>query len=201
MHLPRMAANDRAGTPPAPIALVDSDRTMLAGSAGTLRIRPHDQVTLKLAMLYEGQCAGLGATRAAAKFGYTRQGYYRLLHRFHDLGTRAFFQRSGPKTNYRRREEIIRVVVRHRFQNLEASGPELVRRLRDSGFRISARSVERILTEYGLRQRAHSKTRAKAHRRPSVRLSLLPRVADIGTERSVGLGQLESAANSPSFAR
>ena len=48
----------------------------LSGPKGSLPIRKDDQITLKLAMLFEGQCEGLGLIKAAEKFGYTRQRYY-----------------------------------------------------------------------------------------------------------------------------
>jgi hypothetical protein len=41
----------------------------LSGPKGFLPVREDDEITLKLAMLYEGQCEGLGPTKAAEKFG------------------------------------------------------------------------------------------------------------------------------------
>jgi len=44
----------------------------LIGSAGDLAVaQEDDEILLKLAMLIEGECEGLGATAAAAKYGYT----------------------------------------------------------------------------------------------------------------------------------
>ena len=61
----------------------------LSGPKGSLPIRKDDQITLKLAMLFEGQCEGLGPIKAAEKFGYTRQRYYQILHRFIDQGAKG----------------------------------------------------------------------------------------------------------------
>jgi hypothetical protein len=119
-------------------------------------------------MLYEGQCGGLGAAGAAARFGYTRQGYYKILHQFRDQGASAFFNRPGPKSNYRRGEEVVRAVIGHRFQHPEAPTAELISDLRASGMQVSKRSAERIISEYGLQRRAYPKTRATARRTPSV---------------------------------
>ena len=44
-----------------------SDHAQLTGPAGSLPVSLHDDITLKLAMLYEGRCEGLGPSKAAAK--------------------------------------------------------------------------------------------------------------------------------------
>jgi hypothetical protein len=40
-------------------------------------------------MLFEGQCEGLGPTRAARRFGYTKQRYFQLLEDFEAHGALA----------------------------------------------------------------------------------------------------------------
>ena len=45
---------------------------MLAGPIGSIPLRDDDEITTKLAMLFEGQCEGLGPSKAAEKFGMTR---------------------------------------------------------------------------------------------------------------------------------
>jgi hypothetical protein len=98
----------------------------LVGTAGSLAILPDDDITPKLAMIFEGECDGLGPATAAAKFGYTRQRYYQLLHQFQTQGARGLQnQRTGPKTNYRRTDEVVRQVIRHQFLDRQAS-PEVI---------------------------------------------------------------------------
>jgi hypothetical protein len=59
------------------------------------------EITRKLAMLFEGQCEGLGPTLAAHKFGFTKQRYFQLLKQFEALGALALQSKArGPKTNY-----------------------------------------------------------------------------------------------------
>ena len=41
----------------------------LVGASGRLPVQEDDEVTRKLSMLIEGECDGLGPTRAAKKFG------------------------------------------------------------------------------------------------------------------------------------
>ena len=68
------------------ISFTDPNQPQLTGSTGSLLVIPDDEITLKLAMLYEGQCQGLGPTKAAIKFGYTKGRYFQLLHLYQQLG-------------------------------------------------------------------------------------------------------------------
>src|SRR5271165_3005293 len=52
----------------------------LVGHSGSILLPDDDEITRKLAMLFEGQCEGLGPTQAARKFGYTKQRYFQLLN-------------------------------------------------------------------------------------------------------------------------
>ena len=51
-------------------------RIFLTGSKGSIPLKEDDEITFKLAMLFEGECEGIGPTRTAEKFGYTRQRYH-----------------------------------------------------------------------------------------------------------------------------
>ena len=75
----------------------------LVGHSGSILLPDDDEITRKLAMLFEGQCEGLGPTQAARKFGYTKQRYFQLLEQFETQGALALQSKArGPKTNYRR---------------------------------------------------------------------------------------------------
>jgi transposase len=130
------------------------DHFVLEGSAGALPVAPDDEITLKLAMLLEGQCEGLGPSRAARKYHYTRQRYFQLLRRFQQCGADGLKnQKRGPKTNYRRTDEVVRQVIRHLFLDPDASSEVIVQKIRQCGMPLSNRSVERILHEYGLQKK------------------------------------------------
>ena len=58
---------------------IEGDKRFLSGSQGFIALRDDDEITVKLAMLFEGECEGMGAAKAANKFGYTRQRYHQLL--------------------------------------------------------------------------------------------------------------------------
>src|SRR5580704_11029248 len=61
----------------------------LVGHSGSILLPDDDEITRKLAMLFEGQCEGLGPTQAARKFGYTKQRYFQLLEHFEAQGALA----------------------------------------------------------------------------------------------------------------
>src|SRR3954452_16811614 len=125
----------------------------IVGPAGELLVPAGDEITPRLLMLLEGQCEGLGAARAAAKHGLTRQRYYQLLKLFQEQGVEALqTQRRGPKTNYVRTDEVERQVIRHRFLDPDASVDVIAQELRQAGLAISTRSVEPVVEEYGLQK-------------------------------------------------
>ena len=134
--------------------MFNPDAAQLQGPEGTLAVLPEDEITRKLMMLCEGQCQGLGATAAATKYGYCRQRYHQILNAFLERGALALqSQKRGPKTNYRRTDELVRQVIRHRFLDPDASATVIAQKLRQTGFEISQRSVERTLQEYGLQKK------------------------------------------------
>lgn len=132
----------------------DAKSQQLVGNHGSLPLSEEDPVTLKLAMLIEGQCEGLGPCEAARKYGYTKQRYFQLLHAYEELGSDALVSKKpGPKRNYRRTDELVRQVIRHRFLDPQASAEVIAQKLRQTDFTISIRSVERIIAEYGLQKK------------------------------------------------
>ena len=62
-------------------------------------------------------------------------------------------QKRGPKTNYRRTGELVRQVIRHRFLDPDASPDVIAQKLKQTGFVISTRSVERVIKEFGLQKK------------------------------------------------
>jgi transposase len=129
----------------------------LIGSKGSLPVSQRDEISLKLMMLVEGECEGLGPTKAARKFGFSKQRYYQLRDAYRREGAEALqSKRRGPKSNYRRTDELVRQVIRHRFLDPEVSPDVIAQKLRQTGFEISTRSVERVIAEYGLQKKTLS---------------------------------------------
>ncbi|MCP4410138.1 MAG: hypothetical protein GY807_20825 [Gammaproteobacteria bacterium] len=135
----------------------DFDNLSLVGSAGSLDVLNDDEITRKLAMLIEGDCEGLGPAQAAKKYQFSRQRYFQLRTAFREQGALALLsQKRGPKHNYRRTDEVIRQVIRHRFLDPDASAEVIAQKLRQCGLNISTRSVERIIEQFGLQKKTPS---------------------------------------------
>ena len=127
---------------------IESDAWFLSGPKGSIPVMEHDEVTLKLGMIFEGECEGLGPANAAEKFGFTRQRYYQILRQFKMEGAEALKSRKrGPKGNYRRTDEVIREIIRHRFLDPEISPEVIAQKLIQCGKTIATRSVERVISE------------------------------------------------------
>jgi transposase len=135
----------------------DHQAQQLVGEYGMLPVAEQDEVTRKLAMLIEGECEGLGRSEAARKYGYTRQRYAQLLYAYQEQGSAALCSKPrGPKRNYRRTDELVRQVIRHRFLDPDASAEVIAQKLRQTEFSISTRSVERVIADYGLQKKTLS---------------------------------------------
>ena len=129
----------------------------LYGPKGSLPVREDDEITFKLAMLFEGKCEGHGPIKAAEKFGYTRQRYYQILHQFMDQGASGLKRlKSGPKRNYRRTDEVVRQIIRYRFLDPNMSPEVIAQKLNQNGYLIAIRSVERVISGYGLQKKTAS---------------------------------------------
>ena len=133
---------------------IKNERYFLAGPAGQLEVPSSDEITLKLAMLYEGECTDLGPLAAARKFGYSKPRYFQLRHLYAHQGATALQSRPrGPKSNYRRSEAIVRQIIRHRFLAPDASSAVIAQKLKQTQHPISIRSVERVVADYGLQKK------------------------------------------------
>jgi len=133
---------------------IKGHKCFLIGPKGFIQIRDDDEIALKLGMLFEGECEGIGAAKAAEKFGYTRQRYHQLLQQFKNEGAAALKnKRRGPRGNYRRTEEVVRQIIRHRFLDPQVSAEVIAQKLVQCGFSIAIRSVKRVISEYGLQKK------------------------------------------------
>jgi len=141
---------------------IDKEILFLEGPKGSIPIKEGDEITLRLAMLFEGECEGIGATKAADKFGLTRQRYHQLLQQFKRDGAEALRSRKrGPKSNYRRTDEVVRQIIRHRFLDPQMSPEVIAQKLAQCGYPIAVRSVERVVSDYGLQKKTLSMSSAR----------------------------------------
>lgn len=126
----------------------------IKGLFGELQIDSSDKLSLKLAMLFEGACLSKRPTEVAAKYGYTKQRYYQILNDFNQGGSDAITdKKKGPKKNYIRTESIVNQIMRHKFLDPDSSAEVIAQKITQAGTKISSRSVERTITEYGLQKK------------------------------------------------
>jgi hypothetical protein len=131
-----------------------NDQLSFSGPGGSLTFPLDDEISRRLAMLFTGECEGLGATQAAKQFQFSRQRYYQLRQLYLQHGALGLAPETpGPKTDYRRTEQIIRLVIRSRFLDPDASAEVIAQKLRQDLHAISQRSVERIIADYGLQKK------------------------------------------------
>ena len=132
----------------------DAQARAIVGDHGSLTVVEDEEIYRKLAMLIEGECEGVGPVKAANKYGLTKQRYFQLRAAYQKDGAIALLSKPrGPKTNYRRTDELQRQVIRHRFLDPDASADVIAQKLRQTGFVISTRSVERVIADYGLQKK------------------------------------------------
>ena len=126
----------------------------LVGPSGQLPVGAADQLARRFLMLLEGECLQDPILNVAQKYGFSRQRYYQLLEAYKQGGLLALEpQKTGPKTNYRRTDPVVRQVLRYCFLDPEASPAVLTQKLRQTHFPISLRSVQRIIADYGLQKK------------------------------------------------
>lgn len=142
------------------------DLITIEGPKGSLSISANDNLSRKLAMLFEHKCLGVTANEAAKKYGYSRARYFQIQAAFEKGGSEALLEKKrGPKKNYVRTEEINKQIMRHRFLDPDASAAVIAQKLRQNGYKVSIRSVERTITELGLQKKTPlSKSREKVKR-------------------------------------
>ena len=142
---------------------VNSNIILLKGPAGFIEINKDDRIGLKLAMLFENQCLGIKAKEAARKYGFSRPRFYQIKNDFELGGSDALREKKkGPSKNYKRTESTINQIIRLRFLDPDASVQVITQQLKQMGYEISQRSVERTITEYGIQKKTPSIESAKA---------------------------------------
>ena len=126
----------------------------IEGPVGTLPIKCEDKVARKLAMLFEGKCLELGPTKAAKKYGYSKQRFFQVLKAFVKDGSKALApKKTGPKENFVRTENVVTQIIRHRFLDPDAKAEVIAQKMQQTGIKVSQRTVERTITEYGLQKK------------------------------------------------
>jgi hypothetical protein len=124
-------------------------------------IEQNDSLAIKLAMLIEGHST-IGVQDSIKKYGYTEQRYYQLLEKYHQEGSQGLIdKKTGSSKKPVRTEEVINQIIRLRYLDPLASTSVLSQKLNQIGYKISKRSVERTITEFGLKKNSCSEPRKR----------------------------------------
>jgi hypothetical protein len=116
-------------------------------------IDDQDTLAMKFAMLIEGQCT-IGVKAAIQKYGYTEQRYYQLLKDYQQGGSQALIDKKpGSDKQPVRTGDTVNQIIRLRFLDPFASAGVISQKLSQIGYKVSKRSVERTITEYGLQKK------------------------------------------------
>jgi len=116
-------------------------------------IQEQDKTSLKFAMLFEAHCT-IGPKEAIKKYGYTLQWYYKLLKRFNKEGSAGLIcKKKGPLRKHVRTQEITNQIIRLRFLDPDSGADVIAQKMKQNGYTVSVRSVERTITEYGLQKK------------------------------------------------
>src|SRR5437870_2391954 len=143
----------------------DPKTHQVIGPAGALPVAASDPQAARFLVLLEGECLESNITAVAQHYGFSRPRYYQLLEDYKTGGLPALEpQKTGPKSNYRRTDQAVRQVLRYRFLDPNASPEVITQKLCQTHFRISLRSVHRIIADYGLQKKT---LRTEPQKRPS----------------------------------
>jgi len=127
----------------------------------SLTVSPKDPVAWKLLMLFEAASSTHTSERIediAHKYGYTREHFYVIKKAFEKEGSKGLIDKpQGPKRNYRLTKDTEKQIIRHRFLDPEASSEVITQKMQQAGYKISQRSVERAINEWGLQKKGYIK--------------------------------------------
>ena len=119
-------------------------------------IDENDSLAMKMAMLIEGH-ATIGVQAAIGKYGYTEQRYYQLLKAYQQDGAKELIdKKTGSEKQPVRTKEAVNQIIRLRFLDPFSSAGVISQKLKQVGHKVSTRSVERTITEYGLQKKRMS---------------------------------------------
>lgn len=127
------------------------DKKELRGPGGVLPLRDGDLLGRDLLLLITGETSGRPLEEVLAEFGCSRSAYYEKLRRFRESGTEGLIRRRpGPRKPWRRTHELEIRIVQARLADPERPAAEIAEELNREGLKVSVRSVERTLSEFGL---------------------------------------------------
>jgi len=129
-------------------------KIMIKGLKGKdFSIDSNDSLAMKFAMLFEAHTT-IGVQAAIVKYGYSEQRLYQLLKAYEQGGAQALIdKKTGSQKQPVRTKEVVNQIIRLRFLDPFASVEVISQKLKQLGYHVSIRSVERTITEFGLQKK------------------------------------------------
>jgi transposase len=116
-----------------------------------LPIKPRDRAALDLAMLIAGETSGRPLDEILAEFQRSRSTYFEKLRLFRERGLAGLLPRpTGPRQPWRRPLSVVAQIVMCRLRDPGRSAEAIAAELAQRQVRVSVRSIERTLSEFGL---------------------------------------------------
>jgi len=116
-----------------------------------LPIKPGDRAALDLAMLIAGETSGRPLDEILSEFRRSRSTYFEKLRLFREHGLAGLLPRPpGPRQPWRRSLTVVAQIVNCRLRDPSRSADAIATELAHQNLRVSVRSIERTLSEFGL---------------------------------------------------
>ncbi len=130
------------------------NKVIVSGPKGEICITNDDKIAYRFIMLIEEACESKSALEIAKKYGFSLSRFKQIKKDYKEGGAEKLsLQKTGPKTNYRRTENIEKKVIHLRYLDNEMSPEVIKQRLEQDGYAISVRSINRIIENYGLQKK------------------------------------------------
>jgi len=123
----------------------------------SFEINEKDKLGMKFGMLIEGHLYGVDY--AIEKYGYSEQRYYQLLKDYKENGAKVLIDKKrGSFKKPVRDKDVINQIIRLRFLDPLSSAEVIAQKINQIGYKVSVRSVERTITEFGLQKKLIAST-------------------------------------------
>ena len=131
------------------------------GNGKKFEIKENDTPSIKFIMLIEGETK-IGRKAACEKYHFSEPRYFQLLRNYKENGFSALINKKrGSEKKPVRTKEVIKKIINLRYLDPFASPQVIAQKIKQEGYRVSVRSVERTITEYGLQKKRMFLTKAK----------------------------------------
>jgi hypothetical protein len=134
------------------LSVSNSRSASVKGPKGRLRLSLKDAWLRDFLMLLEGETGETPIKELCRRYGYRSPAtYYRKRRLLTNGGLSSLLaHKRGPKHKFRLTDDVIRQIVAMRFQSPEKNSSDIADELEKNGHSVSSRSVERVLSEFGI---------------------------------------------------